>query len=711
MIAVNDVIDGRFHLRKSLGSGAWGELFAADDRPRYGALAGGLSGDRTIAAGHRVFLEVVLPSSLPPGITVDTVEREMKAFKNAAGSHLVTCLDCGRENGGRVPGLTYLAMESWGESLEDRQQTPNTLTIQDVEAIAQDAAMALAALHARGLPHHGIHPRRIVKVGDYWKLAPSGPTAALGPRIVSPENKIGPAEDVYALALTILHAFLVADGQVIALDDVVIDHERLLANAPEAWRRPLARCLVKDPNRRGTVQDFVTPVSAPLKPVIDWIAESSDNGNRDAGTAKATSGNRNVTSLEQQKRDLDIQIERLNAEIQAARDNRVIRLGVFGVRGSGKSSLLAAWSLFCVDRSDPTRAMQLRFPDDGSLQYLKEVRSPILKEGKSRATAMAEPKTIRFEIVLDGDAGREVWRIETMDFSGEFVELMSDKTGVKTFAKQTHEFLQQSHVILCCHRWNDNSQETLEAINRVLANYASHFILALTRLDERGEVPKSPEELESMLQILGQDSPVYFGNLIVSIQDIYHRTGRAGIMAICPLGKNFADPRHLPRGRELCVDDLAPVAIHEPLRYAVERRKEVEPGLHKRLQRLKAELADLDKEVVSARAVDDCRRQDERKKLRDELTGLRERLLLCLDKGKTPRQEDQHALMQLSRMATDLDESAMKHECNELQKRIANERGRSAAWRQRAIELLVLVIFAILLGATLLWFAWPRAAE
>jgi len=709
MFAVNDVIDGRFHLRKSLGSGAWGELFAADDRPRYGALAGGLSAGGMMAADHSAFVEVVLPSSLPPGITVDTVEREMKAFKNAAGSNLVTCLDCGRENGGRVPGLTYLAMESWGESLEERLQSLNGLTVQDVEAIAQDAAMALAALHARGLHHHGIHPKRIVRVGDFWKITPSGPTAALGPRIVSPENKIGPAEDFYAFGLTILQAFLVADGQVVALDDLATDHERWLANVPEPWRRALARCLVKDPNRRGTVQDFLTPVSAPLKPVIDWIAEPSDNGSRDAATPKA--GNQNVTSLEQQKRDLDIQIERLNAEIQAARDNRVIRLGVFGVRGSGKSSLLAAWSLFCVDRSDPTRAMQLRFPDDGSLQYLKEVRSPILKEGKSRATAMAEPKTIRFEIVLDGDAGREVWRIETMDFSGEFVELMSDKTGVKTFAKQTHEFLQQSHVILCCHRWNDNSQETLEAINRVLANYESHFILALTRLDERGEVPKSPEELESMLQILGQDSPVYFGNLIANIQDIYHRTGRAGIMAICPLGKNFADPRHLPRGRELCVDDLAPIAIHEPLRYAVERRKEVEPGLQKQLQRLKAELADLDKEVVSARAVHECRRQDERKKLRDELTALRERLLLCLDKGKTPRQEDQHALMQLSRMATDLDESAMKHECNELQKRIANERGRSAAWRQRAIELLVLVIFAILLGATLLWFAWPRAAE
>ena len=369
MIAVNDVIDGRFHLRKSLGSGAWGELFAADDRPRYGALAGGLSGGGMMAASHRVFLEVVLPSSLPPGITIDSVEREMKAFKNAAGSNLVTCLDCGRENGGHVPGLNYLAMEGWGESLEERLQSPNGLTVQDIEAVAQDVAMALTVLHARGLPHHGIHPNRIVSVGDSWKITPSGPAAALGPRIVSPENKIGPAEDVYALGLTILHAFLVAGGQVVALDDLTTNHERFLANVPEMWRRPIARCLATDPSRRGTAQDFVTPLFAPLKPVIDWIAEPSDNGSRNAATANA--GNRNVAALEQQKRDLEIQIERLNAEIQAARDDRVIRLGVFGVRESCKSSLLATWSLFCVDRSDPMRPMQLRFPDDGSLQYLK----------------------------------------------------------------------------------------------------------------------------------------------------------------------------------------------------------------------------------------------------------------------------------------------------------------------------------------------------
>lgn len=711
MIAVNDVIDGRFHLRKSIGAGAWGELFVADDRPKYGALLGGLSGDRTNSNGHSVLLEVVLSSSLPAGITVDVVERDMKAFKNAAGTNLVTCLDCGRDNGGRTSGLIYLAMESWTESLDDRLSSPTTMTVQEVESVARDVAIALAHLHGRGLHHLGVHPRRIVCIGEHWKLAPSGPTAAMAPRIVPPEGKIGPAADVFAFGLTFLHAFLVARGQAISLDDLAINPEEWLAKVPEAWRRPLARCMQRDPGRRGTVQDFLTPPTPPTKPVIDWIAEPPDDGNGVPEAAKHKSDKASINALEQRKRELESQIANLSAEIQAARDNRVIRLGVFGVRGSGKSSLLAVWSLFCVDRTDPTRPMQLRFTDDDSLHYLKEVRAPILREGRSRATPMAEPKKILFEIVLDGDDGRKIWPIETMDFSGEFVELMADKSGVKTFAKQTHDFLQKSDIILCCHRWDDNSQETLEAINRVLANYASHFILALTRLDERGEVPRSPEELDGILQLLEQNSPVYFGNLIANIRDIYQRTGRAGIMAICPLGRNFSDQRIFPRGRELGVEDLTPIAIHEPLRYAVERKKEVEPKLQERLQQLEAELAGLKEDVAAARAQQSRRTDEERKKLREELSALRERLLPCLEKGKVPRQEDRHALMQLSRRATELDESAMKHECSELLKRIANERGRRVAWRQRAVELLVLLILAILLGGALLWFALTRATE
>ena len=711
MADANEVIVGRFHVLTSKGPGAWGELFAAIDRPRYGALSGGLTAHGTPDAGASVLIEVVNPASLPDGVKADAIEREMKAFKSAAAPNLLKCLDCGHDNAGRAQGLSYLAMECWQDSLEDRLKSP--ISDQELEVIASAVSQALGYLHSSGIHHAGVHPKRIVSVGEDWKLAPSGPAASKGPRILPPENTTGPAEDVYAFGITFLQAFLAARGHQIPVERLASDHERWVALLPEAWRSSLSRCVQKDPKRRCTVADLLSAKKLDSRPVIDWTVEQpqGDNGVISDLKRRERIDKTTVADLEQRKREMEDEVRKIEADIQAMRDDRTIRLGLFGVRGSGKSSLLAVWSLFCVDRSDPMRQMQLRFPDDDSLHYLKEVRTPILREGRSRATAMAEPKTILFEIVLDGDAGREVWKIETMDFSGEFVELLADKTGVKTFAKQTHEFLQESHVVLCCHRWDDNTQETLEAINRVLANYASHFILALTRLDERGDVPRSPEELDAMLQLLEQSCPVYFGNLIANLRDIYRRTGRTAIMAICPLGRNFSDPRYFPRGRELSVEDLAPIAIHEPLRYAVERRKEVEPQLQKRLQQLKAELAGLEEDVVAARATQELQHREERKKLRDELSALRERLLLCLDKGRAPRQEDRHALMQLSRRTDELNESAMKHECSELLKRIANERGRKTAWRQRAIELLALVIFAILLGASLLWFAWTKAAE
>lgn len=708
MAVANNVVGGRFHLRTSRGPGAWGELLAADDRPRYGALAGGLASQGTPVAAEGVFIEVVRPDSLPDSVKAETIEREMKAFKNVAGPHLLQCLDCGRDTAPHSQGLLYLAMQSWTDSLEERLKSPTTISDQELEAIASAVCQALVSLQSHGIYHGGVHPSRIVCVDDSWKLAPSGPAAAAGPRILPPEDTTGPAEDVFAFGITFLQAFLAARGHVESVDRLAADHERWLAFLPEAWQCSLTRCLQKDPKRRCTVNDIISANKSSSRPVIDWTAEQphDDNGvsadlKRSEQVEKPT-----IDDCEKRKRELESEISKIEADIQAVRNNRTIRLGLFGVRGSGKSSLLAVWSLFCVDRSDPARQLQLRFPDDGSLHYLKEVRTPILKEGKSHATAMAEPKTILFEIVADGEGGREEWKIETMDFSGEFVELIADKTGVKSFARQTHEFLQKADVILCCHRWNDNSQETLEAINRVLAEFRSHFILGLTRLDERGDVPRSKEELESILQTLEQDSPVYFGNLIASINDICRRTGRAGIMAICPLGKNLSDPRHFPRGRELTVEDLKPIAIHEPLRYALARKKEAEPHLQQQLRQLKSELAGMATDLDSAMAARARQRQDQCEKLRADLSELRESLMQCINKGRVPHHKDRLVLSQLAEKAHELGEFAIKHECSELSKRIVNTRARVTGRRRQILDLVVLVILAIVLAVPLLWFAW-----
>ncbi len=696
MSTVNDIIDGRFHLRATRGAGAWGELFVAEDKPKYGALAGGMAGNNA-SNGNGVVIELVSPEALTAGIKIDAVEREMKAFKGAGSPHLLACMECGRES-----KRQYLAMECWADSLEDRLTT--TISVEELEPIAAAISKALAHLHDRGLHHAGVHPRRIVSVAGEWKLMPSGPSATSGPRIISPERKTGAAEDIYAFGITFLHALLIARGHTVPLDDLAAQHERWLMELPSTWRTTLGRCLQKEPKRRCTAHDLISAKAPPARPVLDLT--DSQTGDGPAEEQKRRIEERTIAALDRRKRDLESEVNKLQGELQAARNNRVIRLGVFGVRGSGKSSLLAVWSLYCVDHSDPHRKMQLRFPDDDSLLYLKEVRAPILKEGKSHPTAMAEPKKILFEMVADEDGQREVWQIETMDFSGEFVELMADKTGVKSFAKQSHEFLKSADVVLCCHRWNDNSQETLEAINRVLAEYGSQFILALTRLDERGEVPRSKEDLENVLQELEQASPVYFGNLLANIQDICRRAGRVGIMAICPLGKNFSDPRHFPRGRELTVEDLQPIAIYEPLRSAVERKKQAEPRLQQRLQELQLELAKTSAELETANANRERQLRAHSDHLRAEVSELRKRVQPYLDQGEMPPPKIRQEVSHLAQKASGVGDTTLARECGDLLKAIGRVRERAEARRRRTIELAVLLAIALVLAVPVLWIVW-----
>lgn len=705
MTALNEIIDGRFHLRAPLGAGAWGELFIAEDKPKYGALAGGFARNGALDAGAGVIVEIVAEAALPADSRADAIEREMKAFKGLMSPHLLACLECGRETVGRSAGAVYLAMEYWTESLDECLKSSSPVSEEDVETIARGISRAIAHLHENGLHHAGVHPQRIVSVGGKWKLVPSGPAGRSGPRIVAPERKTGTAEDIYAFGLTFLHAFLVARGRRVELDELASDHERWLAELPEVWRVLFSRCLQIDPRRRCTAEDLFSVKAPPARPILDLTPEPADTSDHTHDRAPA-SEQRTIAALERRKRELDGEIATVQAEIQAARQNRSIRVGIFGVRDSGKSSLLAAWSLFCVDRSDPHCELQIRFPDDDSLRYLKEVRTPILKTGKSQATAMAEPKKITFEIVTDEAGQREVWKIETMDFSGEFVELMADKTGVKALAQQTHDFLKSSDVVLCCHRWDDNSQETLEAVNRVLAEYGSQFILALTRLDERGQVPRTKQDLEAVLQAMEEQSPVYFGNLLASIQDICRRAGRVGVMAICPLGKNFSDPRNQPRGRDLTVEDLQPIAIHEPLRFAIERRRQVEPRIQERLRRLQLEQTRTQASLDSANADRERQRQSQSVEVKKEVSELRTRILQCLDQGQLPSQKDRHELSQLGRKATDCGDLEMARQCGDLLKKITSASGRKAARRRRSIETIVLLAIGVLLAAPVIWLIW-----
>src|SRR5437773_11397890 len=113
-----------------------------------------------------------------------------------------------------------------------------------------------------------------------------------------------------------------------------------------------------------------------------------------------------ISALHDEKRPLDQELNHLESALRAVKKSRTLRLGLFGVRDSAKSSLLAAWYLFNADRG---RGILLRFKDDQSIGYLKAVAQPILKTGSSKATPSAHPTPIQFDFVSRG----EEWHVET----------------------------------------------------------------------------------------------------------------------------------------------------------------------------------------------------------------------------------------------------------------------------------------------------------
>lgn len=291
---------------------------------------------------------------------------------------------------------------------------------------------------------------------------------------------------------------------------------------------------------------------------------------------------------------VEVRLAELLRNVENSKQDRSLRLGIFGVRGSAKSSLLAAWYLFNVD---PDRKILLKFKDDDSVAYLKNVATPILETGRSHATPSATPKTIRFDLIIRG----EVWHVETMDFAGHFLELVSDPMERK-LAQPARDFLKHCDVILCCHYWKDRDQETLDAINRILEQFHQQFLLALTRVDEIGTLPHSREEFEAIVNRLRQENK-WFSNLMAHVTQQSQTTGTVYAIAVSPLGKDFSDSDDLRRGRQkLSLEDFEPFGIYRPLELAVERRKKAEGRLSAEQHSLERELEVVADQLRQARS-------------------------------------------------------------------------------------------------------------
>jgi WD40 repeat protein len=252
-------LDG-LHIRKELGRGRFGVVYEAVDEL-----------DRLVAV-----------KVLKPELAADPRERarlEQEARKAAAvrHDHIVTVYRVGQAPGTRLP---YLLMEYLeGETLAARLQRRGVLPPREAAVVVRQAALGLAAAHARGLVHRDVKPSNILlepgsgraKVTDFGLARATTASATVSqsgtivgtPAYMSPEQVVAPRKvdgrsDVYGLGV-VLYEALTGErpfrGQPhLVLHQVVHDEPRPPRQLNEAVPRDLEtitlKCLAKEPARR-----------------------------------------------------------------------------------------------------------------------------------------------------------------------------------------------------------------------------------------------------------------------------------------------------------------------------------------------------------------------------------------------------------------------------------------------------------------------------
>ncbi|MEU4357668.1 serine/threonine-protein kinase [Streptomyces virginiae] len=260
-------LGGRYHLKRRLGSGGMGDVWAAEDERMHRPVA----------------LKLV---RMPPGAEAEEAERrfahEVRSLGNLPHRHTVTAHDWGEAAlaGGRV---LYLVMELLrGRTLAQVFREDRPVPWYDLVNWGCQTAEALAAAHRRGILHRDIKPQNVfltdtgvVKVLDFGLAKILTDSLRVGPKTAdgsamgtfaytSPEQcagyaDIGPRTDLYSLGCMLYEGLTGRPpfaGERIALLFHQVNTpappltEELAPGVPEGVVALVMRLLAKDPAER-----------------------------------------------------------------------------------------------------------------------------------------------------------------------------------------------------------------------------------------------------------------------------------------------------------------------------------------------------------------------------------------------------------------------------------------------------------------------------
>jgi serine/threonine-protein kinase len=272
---------GSYRIVAELGGGGMGTVFLGEH----------------VMLGSRAAIKVLRPEYSHQQHVVQRFFDEARAATRVADPGIVTVLDFGWH----TSGAAYLVMEHLaGETLTGRIRRAGHLPPAQALAIVRQAAMAMAAAHARGIVHRDLKPDNIfivpdpavaserVKVLDFGIAKLLGDSAAshdgtqtgliLGtPGYMSPEQcrgagRVDHRTDVYALGCV---AFFLLCGRppftASTPGDLIASHitlpppapSALIAGVPAVVDALVLRCLAKEADARyQTMRELVDAIDA-----------------------------------------------------------------------------------------------------------------------------------------------------------------------------------------------------------------------------------------------------------------------------------------------------------------------------------------------------------------------------------------------------------------------------------------------------------------
>lgn len=256
-------------------------------------------------AGRAVAVKVVRPELAKDRTFRERFAREVEAARAVSGAFTAAVVEA--DPHGEPPWLATVYVA--GPSLAEAVHTSGPFPEDQVRLLGAGLVEALQAIHAVGVVHRDLKPANVLlaedgpRVIDFGISRFSGRTTltqagmVLGtPAYMSPEqimgSPVGPATDVFALGGVLV--FAATGNGPFGGDDATLEEilqrvrhgEPLLDAVPPGLRGLLARCLVKDPGRRPSLETLLReflapagdtgPVSWPPPDVADNIQRHTD---------------------------------------------------------------------------------------------------------------------------------------------------------------------------------------------------------------------------------------------------------------------------------------------------------------------------------------------------------------------------------------------------------------------------------------------------